>query len=160
MQALDDRLAELMEREAIRELIGATAAVLDKEDLAGWIRLFAPESEYEVSTYSREIRANMSWWKTARPDLDRMLDEVQQHVRDSGRRLHVVSPISIAVSGNRARAVSHFLALRTQNDGETHLYVAGRYEDELVKQGGRWLYARHHAVLETRMLESFTHLPL
>jgi 3-phenylpropionate/cinnamic acid dioxygenase small subunit len=160
MQKLDDRLDDLVDREAIRELIGQTAARLDAEDLAGWIALFAPEAEYELSAYSREIRADMSWWKTARPDLDRMLEDIPQHVRDSARRLHIVSPLSIRVEGNRAGARSHFAVLRTLDDGETHLYVAGRYEDSLVKAGGRWLYAKHHAILDTRMLETFTHLPL
>jgi 3-phenylpropionate/cinnamic acid dioxygenase small subunit len=160
MQQLDDRLAELVDREAIRELIGATAAILDAEDLARWIELFAPEAEYELSAYSPAIRAPMSWWKTARPDLDRMLEDVGQHVRDRGRRLHVVSPVAIALVGNRATARSQFAVMRTRQDGETHLYVAGRYEDELVKPGGRWLYARHRVILDTRMLETFTHLPL
>jgi anthranilate 1,2-dioxygenase small subunit len=89
-----------------------------------------------------------------------MLEDVGQHVRDSGRRLHVVSPLAIAVAGNRATARSQFAVMRTRQDGETHLYVAGRYEDELVKRGDRWLYASHRVILDTRMLETFTHLPL
>ena len=40
------------------------------------------------------------------------------------------------------------------------LYAAGRYEDELVREGGRWRYASHRCVLDTRMLETGTHLPL
>lgn len=160
MQRLDDRLDALAEREAIRELIGATAAALDAEDLVRWIELFAPEAQYEISAYSREIRANMSWWKTARPDLDRMLEDIPQHVRDTARRLHIVSPISIALAGDRATARSQFVVLRTQDDGETRLYVAGRYEDALVKSRGEWRYERHRVILDTRMLEAFTHLPL
>ena len=160
MQKLDDRLAELVDREAIRELIGATAATLDVEDLARWIELFAPEAEYEITAYSPAIRAAMSWLKIARPDLDRMLEDVGQHVRDSGRRLHVVSPVAITLAGNRASVRSQFAVMRTRQDGETHLYVAGRYEDELVKSGDRWLYATHRVILDTRMLETFTHLPL
>ena len=40
------------------------------------------------------------------------------------------------------------------------VYAAGRYEDTFVKREGRWLYEKHIAVLDTRKIEPFTHLPL
>ena len=40
------------------------------------------------------------------------------------------------------------------------VYAAGGHEDELVREHGRWRYASHRRVLDTRMLETGTHLPL
>ncbi len=153
-------LAELLDTEAIRALIGETAALLDREELDGWLALFAAGSEYELGAYGPEIKAPMTWWKSTRDELGKILDEVPQHVRDAGRRLHLVTPVSIAVAGETASALSHFTVIRTDRDGRSGVYAAGRYEDELVKQDGRWRYASHRCVLDTRMLETGTHLPL
>ncbi len=157
-------LAELLDKEAIRALIQDTASRLDREELDGWLDLFAAGAEYELTAYGPEIKAMMSWWKSTREELEKILDEVPEHVRDAGRRLHLVTPVSISISGAGAgagaTALSHFAILRTDRDGRSALYATGRYEDELVRDGDRWLYAIHRCVLDTRMLETGTHLPL
>jgi 3-phenylpropionate/cinnamic acid dioxygenase small subunit len=153
-------LVELLDKEAIRALIQETASLLDREDLAGWLALFGADAEYELTAYGPEIRASMTWWKSTRDELAKILEEVPQHVRDAGRRLHLVTPISISIAGGTASAASHFAVLRTDRDGHTDVYATGRYEDEMVRQGDRWRYARHRCVLDTRMLESGTHIPL
>ena len=150
----------LRDKDAIFDLIRATAARLDEERLDDWLALFAAESRYEINAYGPEIRADMSWWNSNREDLARILSEVKEHVRDPGRRLHLVSPISVEITGDRAAALSHFGILRTDTEGNSAVYAAGRYEDSLVKQDGQWLYERHRVVLDTRKLEPFTHLPL
>ncbi len=153
-------LAELLDKEAIRALIQHTAALLDREELDGWLALFAAGAEYELGAYGPEIKAPMVWWKSTRDDLEKILDEVPQHVRDPGRRLHLVTPAAISVAGGTASALSHFAIIRTDRDGRSGVYAAGRYEDELVRELGRWRYASHRCVLDTRMLETGTHLPL
>ncbi len=153
-------LAELLDAEAVRALIQETAVLLDREDLDGWLGLFAADSEYELTAYSPEIKASMSWWKSAREELKQILDEVPQHVRDDGLRLHLVTPVSVSVAGETASARSHFAIIRTDRDGRSSVYAAGRYEDELVREDERWRYAIHRCVLDTRMLDTGTHLPL
>ena len=156
----DDRLAGLLDREAVRDVIARSAALLDTEDLAGWLALFAADSVYEMTADSPEIKSAMIWWKSTRPELESLLAEVPQHVRDPGRRLHQVTPVSVSVAGETAEAMSHFSVFRTTQEGETAVYAVGRYEDSFVRLDGGWLYTAHRAVLETRMLEMFTHLPL
>ncbi len=157
---MEKELAQLLDKEAIFDLIRVTAARLDDEALEEWLTLFAPDSFYEIAAASPEIQSAMSWWKSSREELEKILSEVTEHVRDPGKRLHLVTPILAEINGNNASAISHFSITRTDTDGRSSLYVAGRYEDELVKIDGRWLYASHRAVLDTRMVEPFTHLPL
>lgn len=148
------------DREAIFDVIRLTATRLDDEALEDWLALFADDSEYEIKAYGPEIRADMSWWKSTREELAAILAEAKEHVRDPGRRLHLVTPISVAIENDRATALSHFGILRTDPDGYSTVYAAGRYADTLVRQNGTWLYVRHQVVLDTRILEPFTHLPL
>jgi 3-phenylpropionate/cinnamic acid dioxygenase small subunit len=156
----ESQIAELLAKDAVFDLIRRTAARLDEEALDQWLELFAADSEYEIKTYGPEINSDMSWWKSDREELARILAEVRDHVRDPGQRLHLVTPISIEFSGDRAAALSHFGILRTTHDGKTGIYAAGRYEDSVIKEYGCWLYECHRVVLDTRMLEPFTHLPL
>lgn len=53
-----------------------------------------------------------------------------------------------------------FTVYRTVPSGETTLYIAGRYEDALVLRDGSWRYSSHRAIVHTRVLETFTHLPI
>lgn len=156
----ESQIAELLAKEAVFDLIRRTAARLDEEALDQWLELFAAKSEYEIKAYGPEIKSDMSWWKTDREELARILAEVHEHVRDPGKRLHLVTPISVELSGDSADALSHFGILRTTPDGKTEIYAAGRYEDRVLKENGSWLYECHRVILDTRMLDPFTHLPL
>jgi len=155
-----DAMTELLEKDAVRDVIQRSAQLLDDEALEGWLELFAEDGTYEVSAYGAEIRSEMIWWRSSRADLAKILDEALEHVRDPAKRLHLVTSISVQLSGDQAEALSHFQVTRTNPDGVSSLYVTGRYKDRLTKQNGRWLYASHKAVLDTRMLDVFTHLPL
>ena len=55
----------LFDREAIRDLIQETAALLDNENFDGWLELFAVQSVYEITAYSPEIKDSMSWWNSS-----------------------------------------------------------------------------------------------
>jgi 3-phenylpropionate/cinnamic acid dioxygenase small subunit len=160
MNTVDVAVADAATEEAVRNLIGETALRLDREDLAGWLQLFAENSSYEMTSYSPEIRAQMVWWRSGRAELGKQLEELHQHVRDPARRLHLVTPMSVTVAGKQATASSHFAVYRTLPDGESSLFAVGRYEDELALESARWRYTLHRVVLETRLLDAFTHLPL
>lgn len=155
-----DMLAQLRDEQAVRDVVALTAARLDREDLVGWLELFDEGAEYEITTFSPEIRRPMSWWKSERPALEKLIKELHRHVRDPARRLHLLGPISIVLDAARAGAEVPFAIYRTMPSGETQLYVVGRYEDSLIRKSGEWLYVSHRAILETRLLDAHTHLPL
>lgn len=151
---------DIVEKHAISELVHRTAALLDDEKLDEWLALFDEEAVYELCAYSPEIRKWMSWWKADRQTLAKQLSEVNQHIRDPASRRRVVGAPMIEMNGDRASAVSPFAVYRTAPDGQSGLYMVGRYEDLLVKKARSWIYASHRAIADTRMLESFTHIPI
>lgn len=160
-QAMSDKsIAALVNRSAVQDVVQSTAALLDKENLDGWLANFHDDSEYQLTAYSTELRQKMIWWKSNRKELAKQLHEVPQHVRDPARRLHLVSPSRVELNGNHARASSPFAIFRTLPTGETHFYAVGHYEDELIEEAGKWLYTRHVVYVETRTFECLTHLPL
>jgi 3-phenylpropionate/cinnamic acid dioxygenase small subunit len=146
--------------EGVRALIQRTAILLDNEKFDEWVGLFDADGTYELSAYSTEIRRWMTWQLSDRETLDKMLKDVDEHVRDPARRRHVVGLPLIQIDGERATATSHFSLFRTLPDGQSSLYMVGCYEDRLVKRDGAWRYAAHKVIVDTRMLDSFTHTPV
>lgn len=55
---------------------------------------------------------------------------------------HCVMNEVIKVSGNGATAKSYVLMLRPKSDGTSVVSLSASYDDELVKQGGRWLFKK------------------
>lgn len=153
-------LEGLLDREAVRELVQRTALALDEEKFDYWLDAFDAQGTYELSAYSTEIRKWMTWWQSDRAELERMLKDVKQHVRDPARRRHVVGPAVVTLEGDRATALAHFSIYRTLPEGQSSLYMVGRYEDKLVKRAGAWRYAVHKVIADTRMLDTFTHIPV
>jgi 3-phenylpropionate/cinnamic acid dioxygenase small subunit len=155
-----DEIAAWRDEQSVRDLVAITATRLDLEDLAGWLALFDEHAVYEITAFSPEIRRMMTWWKSERAALEKVVEEIPRHERDPARRLHLLGPISVTLETDRGSAQAPFAIYRTLPDGTTSLYVVGRYEDAVVKRDGAWRYSGHRAVLETRVLDAFTHLPL
>lgn len=153
-------LAKLSQRLAIQDFVQRSARLLDDEDLTAWLDLFDDPCEYELCAYSTELRRLTVWWRADRALLAQQMQDVNQHVRDPAQRLHLVSPPTVELNGNTAHANATFTVYRTIPSGETTLYVAGRYEDALVLRDGQWRYSRHRAIVHTRVLDTFTHLPI
>jgi 3-phenylpropionate/cinnamic acid dioxygenase small subunit len=146
--------------EAARELIQRTAMLLDNEKFDSWVRLFDTDGTYELSAYSSEIRRWMTWQHSDRETLEKMLKDVDEHVRDPARRRHVVGIPLVEFDGGYGRVRSHFSLFRTSPEGQSSLYMVGSYDDRIVKRSGSWLYATHKVVVDTRMLDTFTHIPV
>lgn len=156
----NDQLAILLDKDAVRDSILTTAQALDENDMTVWLDQFAEDGVYEVTAFGLEIKSNMVWWRSSRTELVKILSEVESHIRDTGIRRHFVTPISITLHGRQAKALSHFSIIRTTPAGDSNVYAAGCYEDKLINENGKWKFIFHKAVLDTRMFETFTHIPL
>jgi methanesulfonate monooxygenase small subunit len=153
-------LEGLLDREAVRDLVQKNAILLDEEKLDEWVATFEANGSYVLRAYSPEIRRWMTWWQSDRPTLAKMLKDVKQHVRDPAQRRHVISSPVVTLNGERAEARAHFAIYRTVPEGQSSLYMVGRYEDTLVKNNGVWRYLSHSVIVDTRMLDTFTHIPV
>jgi methanesulfonate monooxygenase subunit beta len=155
---------------AIREVIYRACLLLDDEKFLDWLNLCAPDFKYRITTYSPEIRRQMTWYEQDAPGLKAMIELLPKHNTDHGRltRHATVYTVDAGPSQNEARATTSFACYRTMLDGinshidsgETQLFLIGRYYDRfrIGEEGPRFL--ERNVFLDTRRLDKGSHYPI
>lgn len=134
LDELRTRVRVLEDREEIRNLLQEYRRTLDVRDLRAFSALFA---------------ANGSWTgrSGAATGPDGIYDMLTGTLADNppapGPTLwHLITDPAITVDGDRASAQSLWMHAR-RADGDTPLLpTLGAYEDELVREDGRWRFLR------------------
>jgi len=132
------RLRRLEDEQAIGRLLVDYGRTLDARDFAAYAALFAQDGEWQGTLGSYHgpaaIRAAMEKiFSAAAADIPK------------GQNFHVMTNFGIQVQGDRATASSKFLFVQLRK-GKPEATVAGRYEDELVREGGAWRFLRRRAL--------------
>lgn len=130
-----ERLQVLEDREEIRQIFVDYARYLDSGDHAGYASLFASDGVLSADLGDAVGPAAIE------AVLDEHLGpEVRGHLPPS---IHVMNNHQIDVDGDRATTVVIWFYLTTDEDGCGTILQAGRYDDDLVRENGRWKIERH-----------------
>ena len=141
---------EAADRLAIRELIDAYAHCADRRDAKGQMALFTEDTRFIV--FMNMTAAEPTQQLHGRESLAPVFDDLNQYVAT----MHFNGQSTILLDGDRATGESYCLAqhLKVGQDGQRTMMIASiRYLDELVKQGGQWLFAERRLMVnwtETR----------
>jgi len=118
----------LQDRQLIRELFGAYSDAAFLRDMDAWLACYADDGAWVLM--GKEIRGK---------------DALQKHwirLWSTLERMAFFTEIgAINVAGDRASARSYCREIVHYQDGTT-LKVVGMYEDQLVRSGESWLFAR------------------
>lgn len=127
--ALESRLAELEDREAIRNLIAAYGPRADSGDAAAIAAMWTEDGVYEVGGYGAHTgHAAIAALFTAGTHVELMRNGCA----------HVLGPLHIDVHGHRATAIGHSCVFRHAGDGfEAWRVSANRWELERRAEGWR-----------------------
>lgn len=150
----------LEERELVRALLMRSGRLLDDGRYEEFVDLFSKDGKYLLQARSDELGRDMTWLTANRDELASLFKEYPQHVRDKAYRTHLVAPDEILLSTGAGKAVSTFAVFRTDLAGRSALYAVGRYEDELVVEGGTWKFKCRRTMVTTRQFSTPTPLPL
>lgn len=131
VETVEQRLRRLEDKDAIRDIIETYAVKLTSRDIQGYVELFAPEGTWR----------NGNTVKRGRGEIRQLLlgmfpNTPAGYVNQDSYML--VSDIQITVAGDRATATSRQLSIIRGKDGGPTPVLAGRYEDEFIRQDGRW----------------------
>jgi uncharacterized protein (TIGR02246 family) len=118
----------LEDREAIRELLAEYCFRLDEGRFDDMAALFAEDGTWQTAFGAATGRAAIA--------------ELARSLRAGAPRprgVHLTTNIVIALDGAQARVRSNWTVVQNSPHGP-RVGSGGAYEDQLVKQGGRWLF--------------------
>lgn len=127
MSDLDARIRALEDRAAIAELRARYCAYLDAHDWDALVELFTVDGEFHGMGAAR-----------GRDELRAFYARITEESFDAF--WHFSSNETVELDGDRATGET-YLNQPSVIDGVAYA-CAGRYRDELVRQAGRWLFAR------------------
>jgi uncharacterized protein (TIGR02246 family) len=130
-----DRLQRLEDMEEIRTLLLDYGRFLDSRDLAAYSRLFAKDGEW------------VGGFGSARGP-EEILAFMQKNLGtgpNRGNTFHILSNFEIVVDRDSATAWSRWTFITPGADGKPVISQAGRYDDVLVREDGRWRFKRRVA---------------
>lgn len=128
MGADTDIIRELYAREALRDLISSYCSAADNRDAERLEKLFHPEGLVDsgvIRAKPKEFAAQFVLW----------LEQNTVSV------FHAVCGAQFEISGERATGDVQVLAMCQMKTelGGARIITSGRYRDEYVTQGGKWL---------------------
>jgi len=124
--------AVLEEKDAIHETIANYCFYFDGGEFDKWVDLFTDDGVWDGGALGVH---------KGKDALRAFLKNVPL-TDGSPMMKHCVMNEIINVNGDKATAKSYFVAFRSKGEGVIVNSLAGRYEDELVKQGSRWLFKK------------------
>jgi hypothetical protein len=138
------RIRRLEDLEQIRQLFMDYKTVLDGKDFGAYAELFADDGEFVAIAGGARGRAAIEAMVAAMPGTELLAASV-------GDDFHLVLNPQIQLDpadANRARAQSTWAYVVKGDDGQPVLAKLGHYDDELVRERGRWRFLRREAPMD------------
>jgi len=132
---IEQRLQRVEDELAIRRILVDYSATQDAKDYEGYAALFAKNGEWvngKTVHKGREAILKMLVDLYGTPPAGYVNNE----------SYHITSNPQIDVNGDRATARSRHLLVMRGPKGEPTPVLAGRYEDELIREDGQWKILR------------------
>ena len=149
---IEARLASLEDHVRIEQLLMRYAAALNTGDADTYVSLFTPDATFELRRAIGEppflgpFKGREALRKQWFPEGARAVDASGR--RPFGPMRHVTTNYEIDVRGETATVRAFFIEVVSNGPNippgskPPTIHAMGRYEDELVKQDGQWLFAR------------------
>jgi uncharacterized protein (TIGR02246 family) len=131
LPTIEARLRKAEDILAIQRVITDYSAMIDAQDFDGYVALFAKDGVWQNGNTIRrgpeEIKAMLVGLFGTPPEgfVNR-------------ESYHLVSNLEVNVDGDRATAKSRHLLVMRGADGSPTPELAGQYEDEFIREDGKW----------------------
>ena len=129
--ALEKRVQQLQDEQAIREVIVRYGEYLDARDYASYASLFASDGVWSGGFGSASGPAAIQAM------LEKNLGKAEPGFINKSN-FHLMTTAVVEVDGDIARARSRYTFFTASADNHPTVTLAGRYVDEFVRENGAW----------------------
>jgi len=147
-----------------QELNARHASLIDDDDLEDWPSLFTENCLYKVISQENQARALpvAAIFCTSRGMLtDRVVSLRKANIYPAHGYRHILSTTRItAAEADVIHARTNYVVLRTRENGETTLYNAGQYIDEIVFADGALRFRSKIVVFDTSRVDTLMVRPI
>lgn len=143
--ALEQRVQQLEDEKAIREVIIRYGEYLDARDYAAYASLFASDGVWTGGFGSATGPAAIQEM------LEKNLGKPEEGFINKSN-FHLNTTVVVDVQGDTAKARSRYLFFTASPDNRPVVALAGRYVDEFVRENGEWKIKKRttHGVIPYR----------
>lgn len=133
----EQKIQEIEDQTAIRKLVDSYAYCADTRNAQGQMSLFTEDTRFEV--YYDPKSDTPSQVITNREDLFPVFDNLNTY--DS--TMHFNGQNTVTIANDHATGITYCMAhhLTKEEGGQKFMVAAIRYDDQFVKQDGKWLFA-------------------
>jgi len=137
---------------------------LDADELERWPDFFTEDCFYRI-TSAENYEAGMPLGMIHATSRNMLKDRVsalrEANIYEPQRYRHLVSSIKIVEDReDTLDLIANFLVVRTMQEGDMTIFAAGRYLDQIRRQGEPWRFARKTVVLDSRQIDTLLAIPI
>jgi anthranilate 1,2-dioxygenase small subunit len=157
-------LEAVVRRLELEELYTDYVHCLDADELERWPDFFTEDCFYRI-TSAENFEAGMPLGLIHATSRNMLKDRVsalrEANIYEPQRYRHLVSSIKVVEEPEPILELSaNFLVVRTMQEGDMTLFAAGRYLDQVRREGGAWKFARKDVVLDSRQIDTLLAIPI
>jgi len=135
------------DRAEIEDLMARYLFAMDYNDLDTYAQTFTEDGELEFASGATKGRDNIR--EIARQFKERIGSVYKDEDGNPAVLRHVLAHSAIRVEGDKAWARSFWYEMANDGPGKTlKMGTFGIYEDEMVRQDGRWLFSKRRILNE------------
>jgi hypothetical protein len=129
------------DRIAIRELMDTHAHGVMTKDAELWGSIWADDASWSLLDYP-----DLGAFEGKAAIVAAWTESMKSYGLDNCTRpmVYFMQPGAIEVDGNRATAVAYTIEIYDQPGTNKRIHGTGRYDDELEKRDGKWLFTKRN----------------
>ncbi|TBR13599.1 MAG: anthranilate 1,2-dioxygenase [Rugosibacter sp.] len=139
-------------------------SVLDNDQLEAWPDLFTADGHYEIvpkENADADLPMGLIYCNSQGMMRDRIISTREANLYEPQTYRHMVSGLVITpIDPTTARMHASYAVIRTNLEGDSIIYQAGRYEDQAVNTPDGWRYRSKRAIYDTLRVPTLLAIPV
>lgn len=155
--------ADPIQRLRVDDLISRYERCIDDDNLEQWPDFFTPDGTYGIYPAENEQAGLPMALMLCRGQgmlRDRVIAHREANIFAPHVYRHFHSALCVREDAGWIEAVSNYVVIQTLQDGESHIYQAGRVYDRIVEDQETLLFAERRVVYDTLRVQTLLVTPI